>query len=59
MAKVKVLYENIEVGTVLTNRSLSIEEALELVNFDEAAFCEAHGFEAVDLDEFYLDYLHE
>jgi len=56
MAKVKVMYEGIEVGTVLTNRSLTIDEALELINFDEAAFCEAHGFEAVDPADFRIEY---
>jgi hypothetical protein len=52
----KVFYEDILVGEVLTNRSLSVDEALELIGFDEEAFVEEHGFDAVDYDDFKLVY---
>ena len=52
---VKVMYEGIEVGTVITNRSLTVEEALELIGFDEEAFCAEHGFDAVDYNEFRIE----
>ncbi|MBU5341320.1 hypothetical protein [Caldifermentibacillus hisashii] len=53
---VKVMYENILVGEVYTNRSLTIDEALELIGFDEAKFIEEQGFEDIDFNEFRLVY---
>lgn len=35
---VKVIYEGIEVGNVLTSQSLTVDEALNLIDFDEAKF---------------------
>lgn len=53
---VKVMYENILVGEVYTNRSLSVDEALELIGFDEAKFIEENGFDDIDFNEFRLVY---
>lgn len=52
----KVYYENIFVGEVLTNRSLTTDEALELVDFNEHNFCEENGFDDIDYNDFRLEY---
>lgn len=57
--KMKVFYEDIEIGTVITNQSLTVDEALELIGFDEEKFCEEQGFDAsegLDPSEFSLVY---
>lgn len=53
---VKVMYENILVGEVYTNRSLSVDEALELIGFDEAKFLAEQGFDGIDYNDFKLIY---
>lgn len=53
---VKVMYENILVGEVYTNRSLSVDEALDLIGFDEAKFIEENGFDDIDYNDFRLVY---
>lgn len=53
---VKVMYENILVGEVYTNRSLSVDEALDLIGFDEAKFIEENGFDEIDYNDFKLVY---
>lgn len=55
MTNVKVMYENIEVGTVVTNRSMTIEEALKLIDFDEEAFLAEHGFDGIDYNDFRIE----
>lgn len=52
----KVFYENIEVGEVMTNQSLTVERALELIEFDEDKFLNEQGFEALDYNDFRLEY---
>jgi Helix-turn-helix domain len=52
----KVYYEDILVGEVLTNRSLSVEEALDLIGFDEAKFIADNGFDDIDYNDFKLVY---
>ena len=52
----KIYYEEILVGEVVTNRSLTVGEALELVSFDEEAFISEHGFDGIDFNDFRLDY---
>lgn len=52
----KIYYENVLVGEVVTNRSLTVDEALNLVNFDEDAFLAAQGWDAIDYNEFRMDY---
>lgn len=53
---VKVMYENILVGEVYTNRSLSVDEALNLIDFNEAKFIEENGFDDIDYNDFWLAY---
>lgn len=53
---VKVMYEDILVGEVYTNRSLSVDEALDLIGFDEAKFIEEQGFDDIDYNDFKLKY---
>jgi hypothetical protein len=54
--KMKVFYEDILVGEILTNRSMTVEEALELVGYDEEEFLKEHGFDDVDPNEFKMVY---
>lgn len=56
MIEMKVFYENILVGEVVTNRSMSVEEALEAIGFDEQAFATEHGFDDINYSDFRLDY---
>lgn len=53
---VKVMYEDILVGEVLTNQSLTVDEALNLIGFDEAKFLEDNGFDDIDYNDFKLVY---
>lgn len=50
----KIYYEYILVGRVITNRSLAIEEALGLIGFDEEAFCREWGFDTIDYSDFHF-----
>lgn len=52
----KVMYEGILVGEVITNRSLTVDEALELIGFDEAKFIEENGMDDIDYNDFKLVY---
>lgn len=52
----KVFYEDILVGEVLTNRSLTVEEALEAIGFNEAKFIEEQGFDDIDPNDFRVEY---
>ncbi|KYD02619.1 hypothetical protein [Heyndrickxia sporothermodurans] len=52
----KVFYEEILVGEVVTNRSLTVDEALELIGFNEEKFIEENGFDDVDYNDFKLVY---
>mgnify|MGYP001421934909 CR=1 FL=1 len=53
---VKIYYEDILVGEVLTNRSLTVEEALELIGFDEQQFINDNGFDDIDYNDFRIEY---
>lgn len=44
----KVMYEGLLVGEIVTNRSLTVDEAIELVDVD--AFCENHQLDKDELD---------
>lgn len=44
----KVMYEGLLVGEIVTNRSLTVDEAIELVDVD--AFCERHQLDKEELD---------
>lgn len=50
------MYEDILVGEVLTNRSLTVDEALELINFNEEKFIADNGFDGIDYNDFRLVY---
>lgn len=52
----KIFYENIFISDIITNKSLTIEEMLETVGFDEQAFKAKHGFEALDPADFNVRY---
>src|SRR5699024_2298415 len=55
----KIFYENIFISDIITNKSMTIEEMLELIDFDEQAFRDEHGFEALDPADFktiYFDF---
>lgn len=52
----KVYYEDILIGEVLTNRSLTVEEALDAIGFDAEKFVEEQGWEGIDYNEFRLEY---
>jgi hypothetical protein len=52
----KIYYKDILVGEVVTNRSLTVDEALEVIGFDEQAFNAEHGFDDIDYNDFKLVY---
>lgn len=53
---VKVYYDDILVGEFLTNQSLTVEEALELIEFDEQEFIKEQGYDDIDYNDFRLVY---
>lgn len=53
---VKIYYDDILVGEVLTNQSLTIEEALKLIEFDEQEFIKEHSFDDIDYNDFRIVY---
>ncbi|WP_167859302.1 hypothetical protein [Paenibacillus cymbidii] len=52
----KVMYGDVVVGTVVTNQSLTVNQALELIGFDEAEFLAEQGWDDLDYNDFRLDY---
>lgn len=48
----KIFYEDIHVADFASNRSMTVEEMLDQLEFDEQAFIEAHGFDAIDYNDF-------
>jgi len=54
--KMKVYYEDILVGEVITNKSMTVDEALQAIGFDEEAFIAEQGFDAIDYNDFRMDY---
>lgn len=52
----RVMYENIIVGEVLTNQNLTVDEALDLIGFNEEKFIADNGFDDIDYNEFRLVY---
>lgn len=51
----RVYYEDILVGEVITNQNLTLEEALDLIEFDEGEFVEEQGFDGIDYNDFRLE----
>ena len=52
----KVFYEEILVGEITTNKTLTIDEALGLISFDEQKFISEQGFDDIDYNDFELKY---
>ena len=52
----KLFYEEILVGEVTTNKSLTVSEALESIGFDEQKFISEQGFDDIDYNDFKLIY---
>lgn len=52
----KIYYEDILVDEVVTNRSMTVDEALELIDFDEQKFIADNGFDDIDYNDFKLEY---
>lgn len=52
----RVYYEDVLVGEVVTNKSLTVDEALELIDFNEEEFINEQGFDGIDYNEFKLEY---
>jgi len=52
----KVKYEGIVVGEVVTNKSMTVEEALEAIEFNEEKFLQEQGFDDIDYNDFELEY---
>lgn len=52
----KVFYEDILVGEVITNRSMTVDEALDIIGFDEEKFIADNGFDDIDYNDFKFVY---
>ncbi|MNJ76314.1 hypothetical protein D3C77_735710 [compost metagenome] len=52
----KIYYENVLIGEVVTNRSMTVDEALELVDFNEEKFLAEQGWDNLDYNDFRLEY---
>lgn len=49
----KLFYENIHVADFATSHSMTVEEMLVQLEFDEQAFIDEHGFDALDYNAFH------
>jgi len=52
----KVFYEEILVGEVVTNKCMTVDEALEMIGFEEDKFLQENGFDDIDYNDFKLVY---
>jgi len=52
----KLFYEEILVGEITTNKSLTVDEVLEPIGFDEQKFITKYGFDDIDYNDFKLIY---
>jgi len=50
----KLFYNDILVYEVMSNMSLSVDDVLSLMNFNEADFIAKHGFDDIDYNDFYV-----
>ena len=50
----EIFYEEILVGEVMTNKSITVDEALEMISFDEEKFLQENGFDDIDYNVFEL-----
>ena len=52
----KIYYENIMVGEVTTNQSMTVDAALKLIDFNEETFISENDFDNIDYNEFKMIY---
>ena len=52
----ELYYEKILVGEITTNKSLTVDEVLERIEFDEQEFITKHGFDDIDYNDFKFVY---
>lgn len=52
----EIYYDDVLVGRILTNRSLTVDEALDLIDFNEQEFIEQQGFDDIDYNDFRMEY---
>lgn len=52
----KIYYEDVLVGEVVTNKSMTVGDSLDLIGFDEEQFLSEQGWDAIDYNDFSLDY---
>jgi hypothetical protein len=52
---VHIYYDDILVGRILTSLSITIDYALEMLNFKETNFCSEYGFDEIDYNEFRME----
>lgn len=52
----KVFYEDILIGSVATNQSLTVDQALSLIGFNEESFILENGLDDIDYSYFRLEY---
>ncbi len=52
----KLFYGDILLGTVLTNHSMTVDEALEFVGVDMDEFAQEQGWDDWDWEELRMDY---
>lgn len=48
----RLLYEDIIIHEFNSNRAKSVDAVLEWIDFDVQAFCNEHGFDAIDYGDF-------
>lgn len=51
----KIYYDDIFVGEIVTNKSITVDEVLDLIDFNEQEFKEKHCFDEVDYNHFRLE----
>ena len=52
----KIMYGTILVGEVITNQSLSVDGALEIIGFNEEVFTIENNINDLDYNDFKLSY---
>ena len=48
----KLFYEEILVAEITTNKSLTVDKVLELIEFNEQEFITEQGFDDIDYNDF-------
>jgi len=52
----RIYYGDILVGEILSNRSLSVDESLELIGFNEQEFIDENSLDDIDYGKFRIVY---